>query len=72
MTVGELLQIIETRDMRISAKFSDGSSLGDHYEISISVKGHGRFSQAKVERIGISPYNQMFIRATGEETRDAV
>ena len=66
MTVGELLQVIETHDMRLPAKFSDGSSLGDFQEITISVKGHGRVSEAKVERICIAPYNQMFIRAAGE------
>lgn len=66
MTVGELLQVIETHDMRLPAKFSDGSSIGDFYEITISVKGHGRVFEAKVERIRISPYNQMFICATGE------
>lgn len=67
MTVGELIQTVDVMDHSSDAKHSDGSSIGDEFQFIVFLDGHGKLTEATVNKVALSR-GAIFVRASGPET----
>ena len=70
MTINSFLQTVHIADQSSRARYPDGSGGGDHYTLIVSMDGHGKLLNAKVQYAKIAG-KMLFIQADGEERNNA-